>query len=92
MLPFQAAIPLRRILHGCRLTRIMVLVEADGQQISLRVAHEEPDSLETARITSPPPRARDTPRELFVSISIRHASCELEFRNIELFPSTVIVA
>lgn len=69
----------------------MVLVKADGKQIPLRVAHEEPDPLETARITSPPPRARDTPRELFISISIRHASRKLELRNIELFSGTVIV-
>ena len=60
----EGPIPPRWELHARRVG-LLVLNEADSDNILLFVLKEETNSLEATRVTGPAARARDTPRETF---------------------------
>ena len=72
-------IPPRRELH-CRRVSLLVLNEADPDDILLFVFQEETNALKTTRVSGPAAGAGNAPREAFCLIPVRHASCELQLR------------
>lgn len=60
----ERPIPPRWELHARRVS-LLVLNEADSDNILLLVLKEEANSLEATRVTGPAARARHTPRETF---------------------------
>jgi hypothetical protein len=75
----EGPIPPRWELHARRIG-LLVLDEADPDNILLFVLEEETDTLESTRVSGPATRARHTPRESFRLISVRHAPRKLQFR------------
>ena len=75
----QRYVPLLGEIH-CRRVGFLVLDETDAHDNFAFVSQEEANGLEPTRVSGPPSRTRDASREAFVAISMRHTSCELQFR------------
>lgn len=78
-------IPPCRELHGWRVS-LLVLDEADPNNILLFVLKEETNSLESTGVTGPAARTRYTPRETFCLVPVRHTARKLQLRMVRSIP------